>query len=47
MRIMAILIRSAAEPWIGEFAAVRSPNARMLKFRSRSSGMERRRLKMV
>ena len=47
IRTIAILIRSAAEPWMEEFAAVRSPNARMLKLRSRSSGTYRRRLKMV
>src|SRR6185437_2032845 len=39
IRIIAILIRSAAEPWMGEFVAVRSPNCRMLKFRSRNSGI--------
>src|SRR6185437_1671361 len=37
--IIATLMRSAADPWIGEFCATRSPNARILKFRSFSSGI--------
>ena len=39
MRIIASLIRSAAEPCSGELVAVRSPKARMLKFLSCSSGI--------
>ena len=35
---MASLIRSAAEPCSGEFCAVRSPKARMLKFLSLDLG---------
>src|SRR6266581_4309412 len=42
MPIMAILMRSAADPCNGEFVAVRSPNALTLKLRSLSSVIYRR-----
>ena len=38
MRLIATLIRSAADPCSGVFCAVRSAKARMLKFLSRMSG---------
>ena len=42
-RTMAILMMSAAVPWMGVFIATRSPNERMLKLRLCSSGSARRR----
>ena len=40
-RIMAILMMSAAVPWIGEFIATRSPKDRCMKFEEASSGTGR------
>ena len=41
-RIIAILMMSAALPWIGLFMATRSPNARRFRFFDESSGIYRR-----
>ena len=46
-RIMAILMISAAVPWIGEFIATRSPKDRCIKFEDFNSGTGRRRPNMV
>ena len=46
-RIIAILMMSAAVPWIGEFMATRSPKERCMKFEDFNSGTGRRRPNMV
>ncbi len=47
-RIIAILMMSAAVPWIGEFmAATRSPKERCMKFEDFNSGTGRRRPNIV